>query len=56
MSLGVPQENIFGPLLFIIFINDLPTYISAGEVCMYADDTSILLAADTTEALTAKFL
>ena len=31
---------LFGPLLFIIYMNHLPNYIEHGHVPMYADDTS----------------
>ena len=39
---GVPQGSIFGPLLFLLFINDITDCISTGtNICMYADDTKI---------------
>ena len=48
---GVPQGSILGPLLFVLFVNEMPNVVSRCNVMMYADDTVMIFSSNSAEEI-----
>ena len=55
VNIGVPQGSVLGPLLFLLYMNDLAYFVPEFFTILFADDTSLSLAGDNYEDLLGNF-
>ena len=54
INYGVPQGSVLGPLLFILYINNLYKACNIGNLRIFADDTTVFFRCSTKEEITSK--
>ena len=51
ITCGVPQGSVLGPILFLLYINDMPNAVPGEKLRLFADDTNLFVVSKTAKEL-----
>ena len=54
VNIGVPQGSVLGPILFLLYVNDLSSNVHIGQCNIYADDTIIYTTGNDISSVNSK--
>ena len=51
ITCGVPQRSVLGPLLFLLYVNDIANAVPDQNIKLFADDTNLFIASKIADHL-----